>query len=409
MRIALIGLGYIGLPTALLLAKGGHEIVGFDVDAKKIDGLKQGQLPFIEDGLPALFTDAKTRFQPTNRLELADAYIIAVPTPVTADHRCDLSYVERAAESVLQLLKPGDLVVLESTVSPGTTEGIVKEILERAGLRAGIDFSLAYVSEKAIPGNTIHEMVHNDRIIGGIDEASRKKTAEIYKSFVQGEVITTNCRTAETVKLIENSYRDVNIAFANELARVLPEIGVNTWEAIALANRHPRVHVHEPGPGVGGHCIPLDPWFLIEQDLKKTRLLQEARRVNDAMPIVVADAADRLAKKHGTKTIGMLGVAYKKNVDDARETPAIVIMHALQAKGYEVIFHDPYVKVFDQPLLSFEEFLARADGIVMVTDHDAYRTLTFGSVQQWLIDSRGLYRGISFPFEYLLLGYDQLE
>lgn len=408
MRVAVVGLGYIGLPTALLLAKNGHEVVGFDVDAKKIEGLERRKLPFVETGMEELFAEARPRFHPVAVLESCDAYIIAVPTPVTPDHRCDLSYVEKVMERVAHILKRGDLVVLESTVAPGTTEGLVKNILERTGLRAGADFSLAYASEKAIPGSTIHEMIHNDRIIGGIDDASREKTKDIYGSFVHGEILLTDCKTAETVKLVENAYRDVNIAFANELARVAPKIGVNAWDVIALANRHPRVHVHAPGPGVGGHCIALDPWFLIEQDVAITKAMQEARRINDAMPGLVATAADKLARKYGTKTIGVLGVAYKKNVDDARETPALPIIRGLQAKGYEVVAHDPHVQAFHVPLSPLEELLARADGVIVVTDHDAYRGLAFTPAQRWLLDTRGAFRNAALPLEYLLLGYDDL-
>lgn len=409
MTVAVIGLGYIGLPTALLLAQGGHEVLGFDIDTKKIDGLAQGRLPFAEVGMEKLFLAARDHFHPAATLESCDAYIIAVPTPVTADHRCDLSYVEKATERVAQVLKKGNLVILESTVSPGTTEGLVKRILEEKGLVAGEDFLLAYVSEKAIPGSTIHEMIRNDRIIGGIDDASRTNTKALYQSFVEGEICTTDCKTAETVKLIENAYRDVNIAFANELARVLPAIGVNAWEAIALANRHPRVRVHAPGPGVGGHCIPLDPWFLIEQNRAETKLMQTARAVNDAMPEFIARAADSLAKKHGTTTIGVLGVAYKKNVDDARETPAASVITALAARGYTVLAHDPQVKHFDVPLTPLDELLARAQGVILVTDHDAYQAMSFGATQQWLLDTRGLFRGKAFPFEYALLGYDALR
>lgn len=408
MRIAVVGLGYIGLPTALLLAKHGHEVAGFDVNVKKIEGLSQGNLPFTEKGMEELFVEAKARFQPTLVLAPAEAYILAVPTPVTADHRCDLSFVKKATESVAGVLKRGDLVVLESTVAPGTTEGMVKQILEKTGLRAGADFLLAYVSEKAIPGSTIREMMENDRIIGGVDEASREKTKEVYGSFVRGEMILTDCKTAETVKLVENAYRDVNIAFANEFARVAPKIGVNAWEVIALANRHPRVHVHSPGPGVGGHCIALDPWFLIEQDVERTKEMQEARKINAAMPGMVSAAADRIAKKHGTKTIGVLGVAYKKNVDDARETPALPIIRDLQAHGYEVIVHDPHVQAFDAPLSPLEELLARAEGLVLVTDHDAYRDLAFTPKQRWLLDTRGAFRRAALSLEYFLLGYDDL-
>lgn len=405
-KVSVLGLGYIGLPTALLLARGGLTVQGFDVDQRKLDLLSAGKLPFEETGLEELFAEAAANSTFSKTLTPADVYIIAVPTPVTNDHRCDLSYVESAARAVAQLLKRGDLVVLESTVRPGTTEDVLRPILEESGLSAGSDFLLSYVSEKAIPGSTIREMIHNDRIIGGIDEQSRQATKELYEVFVKGDLFLTNCKTAETVKLVENAYRDVNIAFANEIATVASRIGVNAWDVINLANRHPRVHVHSPGPGVGGHCIALDPWFLIEQDFDATRLMQEARKRNDAMPHIVADGADRLAKKYGTKTIGVLGVAYKKDVDDARETPALPIIESLEGRGYSVIVYDPHVQQFERPLVSLDRLVNEAEAFVLVTDHARLREIPILPAHRWMLDTRAMFRDEKFPesMEYVMLG-----
>lgn len=389
-HIAVVGLGYIGLPTALLLAKAGATVTGCDIDAKKIAGLATGILPFQEPGLTELYASAKENFSASTKVPVADVYIVCVPTPVTADKKCDNRFVESATNSIAPVLQAGATVIIESTVAPGTTTGIVRSILEKGGLVAGKDFYLGFVSEKAIPGNTISEMIKNDRIAGGLTPECKKRVAAVYGLFVEGAFFQTDCTTAEVVKLVENSYRDVNIAFANELARTCTTLGINVWEVISLANHHPRVNVHEPGPGVGGHCIALDPWFLQSSDPANTTIIKRAREINDGMPSYVATVVDKIAKNHQSKCIGILGVAYKKNVDDGRETPAEPIFKELVARGFTVLVHDPLVTKTNVPLTTLEELLASADGVIIVTDHDAYKTIALTPKQKWLIDTRGL-------------------
>lgn len=409
MRISVVGLGYIGLPTALLLASNGHTVYGCDIDAQKIQSLNEGKVPFVEDGMVELLVQARSTFTADTVVHEAEAYIIAVPTPVTAQHTCDAVYVAAAARSVAGVIKKGDLVILESTVSPGTTEGIVKTALETSGLKAGEDFLLGYVSEKAIPGNTLREMKENDRIIGGINIESQDLISEIYKSFVNGAIFRTTCIVAETVKLVENAYRDVNIAFANELAQICGGLGMNVWEVISLANKHPRVNVHQPGPGVGGHCIAVDPWFLIEGVKNDHTMIRHAREINESAPMHVLAATEKLAQKFKSKTIGVLGVAYKKNVDDSRESPAITIIDLLISKGYEVVVHDPFVVKFAYPIVGIEEFFTTADAVILVTDHDLFKTMQIPESVAWTIDTRAALDPKKINGEYILLGTPEYQ
>jgi UDP-N-acetyl-D-mannosaminuronic acid dehydrogenase len=368
--LCVLGLGYIGLPTALFLAKAGFKVLGYDIIKQKITLLKKNVLPFEEPGLQELYNNAKHNFTPLEKLEQADAFIIAVPTPIDINNRCDLKYVSSAMNSIAPFLKKDSLVVLESTVSPKTTDVFCKNILEKSGLRAGTDFSLAFVSEKAIPGKTLHEMANNARIIGGIDSKSQQKTKEIYGSFVKGDIFTTDCTTAEIVKLLENTYRDVNIALANQFIMMGKQFGVNMLDAISLANKHPRVNIHSPGPGVGGHCIAIDPWFLIEED-NEGGLIKKARIINNSMPEYTVKLMKMLVPKI-KPSLAILGAAYKKNIDDAREAPTIKIAEICKEDGWIVNITDPYVKKFEFPLVNFEKAISNADLILIAVDHDCY-------------------------------------
>jgi len=374
MKICVVGLGYMGLPTALLFAKNGHNVVGFDISKERINDLNKGKLPFDEKGLLELFESAKKRFKATSDVKNtkeAEVYLVAVPTPISNEKKCDLSYVESAMNTILSVLSDGNTVILESTVRPRTTIDIVKPILDKSK----VGYNLAYVSEKAIPGNTIYEMIHNDRIIGGIDPKSSDMVKKLYSSFVKGEIIVTDCTTAETVKLMENTYRDVNIALANEFLKLSSDLGINAWEAIALANHHPRVKIMHPGPGVGGHCIPVDPWFLTEVS-DKAKLIKQARMINDSMPSYVVEKIEKIMKENNFKKVGLLGAAYKKNVDDARESPTLYIAKLLSEKGIEFKIHDPFVKEFkveiEKDLATVTEW---ADCLVVVCDHNIYGDL----------------------------------
>lgn len=358
----------MGLPTALLLARSGYTVYGYDVDKKKIEQLLKGIIPFEEKGLKELYTEAKNNFKPISELKPSDVFIITVPTPVNKDNTCDLSYVTSATKAVSSVIEEDNLVVLESTVSPGTTINHVKPILDSQNKT----YYLSYVSEKAMPGNTLHEMQYNHRIIGGMDKTSAEKTRDIYISFVKSDIHLTDATTAETVKLMENTFRDVNIALANELARSLETIGVNIWEAIELANHHPRVNIHRPGPGVGGHCIPIDPWFLVSDN---TPLIKQARFINDSMPAYIFSKVQELLKDVSSPTISIFGVAYKGDIDDTRETPAIPLIQLAEKNGYNVRIYDPYVNNFKYTLSCMGDATKGSDCIIVLTDHSSFKQL----------------------------------
>ncbi len=371
-KICVVGLGYMGLPTALLFAKQGYGVSGFDINKSKIERLNSGECPFDEVGMPELLTNAinSNRFKAFSEVVPSDIYVIAVPTPHD-NSKCDLTYVLKASQAVAEVVKDGDMVIIESTIKPRTCSDYVMPIFEKTG--KVID--LVHCPERAIPGETLKEIINNDRIIGASSEKAKQRAKHLYQSFVKGEIFTTDLVTAECVKLMENTFRDVNIALANEFSLLADELDFNVWEAINLANRHPRVNILSPGPGVGGHCIAIDPWFLVE-NTKSSKLIKMAREINDAMPEVVVD---RLFKKVDLKPglkVGILGVAYKKNVDDARETPAEHIFQILKDRGCEVIVHDPYVKEWIAPI---ERDLSKvtnwAETLILVTDHDAYRCM----------------------------------
>ncbi|NJE42899.1 nucleotide sugar dehydrogenase [Thermococcus sp. GR6] len=375
MKISVLGLGYIGLPTALLFASAGHEVIGVDVDTRKVELLNKGKLPFQEPGLEGFFEKAMPNFKATTQVEESDVFLIAVPTPLDEYTKAaDLRYAQSAAEMIYLHLRKDNLVILESTVPPKTTERILIPILEKSRLKAGRDFYVVHCPERAIPGKTIYEMVHNDRIIGGITKESAELAKKLYSSFVKGNIYITDLTTAEFVKLIENTYRDVNIALVNELAQIAEEYGINIWNAIELANKHPRVNLHKPGPGVGGHCIAIDPWFVI-QSSSNGKIIALARHVNDTMPNYILRKVREMLKDIKYPTITVLGVAYKGNVDDARETPALRFIKLAENEGFRVKVYDPFVKEFEYPILSLEEAVKDSDCIVVITDHEVFKFL----------------------------------
>ncbi len=372
-RICVLGLGYIGLPTALLFAQN-FKVIGVDVNETIINTLQKGELPFEEKGLLELYNKVKEYFKPTNRVEESDVFIIAVPTPLNESIKtAELNFVRSAARMISEKLKPGNLVVLESTVPPGTSEHVAIPILAKNGV-AEEDFYYIHCPERAIPGNTLFEIVNNDRIIGGNSKKAAKMGKEIYSSFVNGKIHLTDLKTAEFVKLMENTYRDVNIALANEFAQMGQEVGINIWDAIELANLHPRVKILRPGPGVGGHCIAIDPWFLTETSTT-TRMVNLARSINESMPNVVMNGIRPLLQDIKNPVITILGVAYKGNVDDWRETPALKLIKLAENEGYSVKIHDPYVKQFLYPVYNLDESLEGSDCIIIVTDHSDFKSL----------------------------------
>jgi UDP-N-acetyl-D-mannosaminuronic acid dehydrogenase len=395
--LCIIGVGYIGLPTASLFASKGLQVTGMDINAEIIDGLKAGHLHIFEPGLGDLFHNALQSGHLTVSTEVvpADAFIIAVPTPFYEDKKADLRAVVSAAESIVPHLQPGNLVILESTSPPRTTLDIVAPILEKTGLKAGEDFLLAYSPERVLPGKILQELVANARVIGGVDRASAEAGRDLYRTFVEGEIILTDATTAEMVKLMENTSRDINIAIANEFARLAQKFDVDIWEAISIANLHPRVQILRPGVGVGGHCISVDPWFLVEAAPETARLIHMAREVNDGQPDFVADLIESIVGGLQGKQVAFLGLAFKPNVDDLRESPAVELLHFLQARGATVLAYEPYRQHAGLPgvhqVETLDAALANADLIVLAVAHDEFKALDPEQIRektpaQWVFD-----------------------
>lgn len=409
MKVCMIGLGYIGFPTACVIARAGHTVVGVDVNKPLVESLSAGGLHIInEDGLADLarsvFESGRLRF--SSVAEPADVFVIAVPTPFRnesgqdnlraeidrpeTDYLADLAYVASAARGIAPHVKPGNLVILESTVPPRTTENVVVSTLSEEGVDVS-DILFAHAPERVLPGNIVHELIHNTRIVGGLTPEATETAANFYRSFVQGQVVTTDATTAEMVKLMENTFRDVNIALANEFGLVSEQLGIDVWEAIQLANLHPRVKILKPGPGVGGHCIAVDPYFVVEAAPSLTPLIQAARRVNRRMPLHVLDLFNELTSGTVVKRVAILGASYKANVGDDRESPAIEVAHLLTEQGLDVRIHDPYVQKYNHPV---EQVLSGADVVVLLTDHKVYQDVNPKDAaarvaQHLLLDTRG--------------------
>jgi len=399
-NICVLGLGYIGLPTAAMFATHGFKVLGVDVKESVVELLNNEDVHIQEPGIKTL---AQTAVKSSNLIaslkpDYADAFIIAVPTPFTKDDKkCDLSYVISAAESIVPFLQPGNLAILESTVPPRTTEDILVPILERSGLvvsrgEANPRGSLyvAHCPERVLPGSILKELVHNDRVIGGVDRAAAKMAKDLYASFVEGGIFLADTTTAEMVKLMENTYRDVNIALANEFALVAEKVRINIWEAIELANRHPRVNILKPGPGVGGHCIAVDPWFIVQAAPDVTPLIQTTRQVNDGMPNYVAKMVKQAVMGVKRPVIACLGLTYKGDVDDIRESPAIKVIELLRAEDFELRAYDPLVplKTIPEQVSTIEAALSGSDAILILTDHTAFKKLCLDNIHCPVIDTR---------------------
>jgi UDP-N-acetyl-D-mannosaminuronic acid dehydrogenase len=388
-NICVLGLGYIGLPTASTFATHGLQVVGVDVNPQVVSTLRTGGLHIHEPGLRTLVQAALVSGNLTisERPQPADAFIISVPTPFYDDKKADMRFVVSAAEAITPALRAGNLVVLESTSPPRTTVDLVAPILERSGLKAGADFHLVYSPERVLPGQILRELIENARVIGGIDPASSEAGRELYRVFVRGEIILTDATTAEMVKLMENTYRDVNIAIANEFSRLAERFGIDVWEAIRLANLHPRVKILQPGPGVGGHCISVDPWFLVESAPDLTRLILAARQVNDGQPELVLALVRRALgvgeEDRGLtgRRIAVLGLSYKPDVDDLRESPAVEIAERLaeagaQVKAYEPFKPDAQLRPGPQAVSSLEAAVEGAELVALLVPHSPLLALT---------------------------------
>jgi UDP-N-acetyl-D-mannosaminuronic acid dehydrogenase len=395
--ISMIGLGYIGLPTATLFASRKLKVIGVDVNQHAADTINQGKIHILEPELEMLVQEVVTKgyLRATTVTEPADAFLIAVPTPFKGEHKPDLSYIQAAAQGIAPVLKQGDLVVLESTSPVGTTEQLAGWLAvarpdlsfpQQVGEQA--DVQVAYCPERVLPGNVVRELVSNDRVIGGMTRKASDMAIALYKTFVEGECIVTNARTAEMCKLTENSFRDVNIAFANELSMICDKLQINVWELIALANRHPRVSILQPGAGVGGHCIAVDPWFIVDTTPEEARIIRSAREVNDHKPKWVlekvnAAIADALASKPGSTLadikVGCLGLAFKPDIDDMRESPAVEITKNIVKLGCQVLAVEPNIKALQQKLnqpnlslVPLQDVLATADVLCVLVKHRSF-------------------------------------
>lgn len=392
-NICIFGLGYIGLPTASLFAKNGFNVIGIDINPEIVDKINLGISPIMEPGLNDLVKSVvdSGKFKATTNYKEAikesNIMIVIVPTPVNENKKSDLTAVISACEMISSELKKDDIVIIESTIPPGTCDNIIIPLLEKNDLNVGSDFKIAYTPERALPRNTLYEMTHNARVVGGIDSETTNIVANIYKQITHGEVICVkNLMTAEMIKLMENTYRDVNIALANEFAKVCEQLDIDAVNAINAANYHPRVNIHSPGPGVGGHCLSIDPYFIIEMvedSDSPAKLIKTAREINESMPLYVSNKVKNLFKEHGkslqNSKVAILGVAYKANVDDTRETPAIPLINDLKSSGCEILANDPYVsaekiKNMGAKPVSLKEAL-KSDCVVLITDHDEYKNL----------------------------------
>ncbi len=379
--LCVIGMGYIGLPTASVFAQAGMQVTGMDTNAKIINRLQAGKPHIYEPGLRELVVDSLNsgRLKISRDVCPADAFIIAVPTPFYEDKRADMRAVQAACESIVPHLRKGNLVILESTSPPRTTVDLAAPILEKSGLKAGVDFLLAYSPERVLPGNILSELVDNPRVIGGITPQSAQAGSDLYQKFVKGEIILTDATTAEMVKLMENTSRDINIAIANEFSRLAEDFDVDIWEAIQIANLHPRVNILQPGVGVGGHCISVDPWFLVEAAPETANLIRASRQVNDRQPAFICRLIEKAAGQIAGKKIGFLGLSFKLDVDDLRESPAVDLAQLLSEKGSLVTAYEPFSKaseVSDIKLAeSLEEAIQEADLIVLAVGHSQFNNL----------------------------------
>ncbi|MFZ2586946.1 MAG: nucleotide sugar dehydrogenase [Alphaproteobacteria bacterium] len=397
--ISVIGLGYMGLPMAAILAKAGHTVRGVDISPRVVEAVNAGQCPFHETGMPELVAEAHAsgRLSAALTPSAADMFILSLPTPTDhATHAPDMTFVEAGARSLVPVLKAGDLVVLESTSPVGATERNVKALMEaaRPDLVDKVDY--VFCPERAIPGATLREMVANDRLVGGLTDRATQRGMELYKSFCTGALLPCTAREAEMVKLVENASRDAQIAFANELSLVCHKMGLDVFNVIKLANHHPRVNILTPGAGVGGHCIAVDPWFIIAEAPELTPQMQATRAVNDGKPLWVAEQVRKAAKATGKAkpVIACLGLAYKPDVDDLRESPSVVVVNELaKDNGLELRIVEPFLKVWERPLVGFEQALADADVVVSLTAHSVFKKLSKADLAgKAVVDPCGVWR-----------------
>lgn len=382
-KICVIGLGYIGFPTACILANSGYNVLGVDVNDEIIEKINLKISHIIEPDLKGIFISAinSGKLRVSKRLEKSDIFIISVPTPLNKRNKVELSYVIDATNEVSKYIEKGNLIILESTSPPGTAEHVVGGIiLKKTGLKAGDDYSLSFCPERVLPGKILYELVNNKRIIGGINRKSAREAKEVYNSFVRGEIYLTDLKTSELVKLAENTYRDVNIAFSNELSLLCNDYNVNIWDVIKFANMHPRVNILSPGPGVGGHCIPIDSWAILQNVSRRGTLIEKSRYVNDNMPIIISKKVMELIKDIKNPKITLFGASYKENIDDTRGSTTAIICNKLLEEKLKVMVYDPIVEKFKHGLSNLEDSLKNSDLLVLLVGHDIFKKVDLKSI-----------------------------
>jgi len=415
MIVSVIGLGYIGLPTAAILASHGIKVLGVDNNKSVVEAISQGLVQIAEPGLDEIVEKVVKagRLEVAEECKKADVFMIAVPTPFTEGHKPDLSYIESAIKAISPVLEKGNLIILESTSPVGTTEKMAEWIrIERpdlflpefGGNGEDYDISIAYCPERVLPGQAIHELIENDRIIGGMTSQCTERAREVYKVFVKAACLATDCRTAELSKLVENSYRDVNIAFANEMSIICDKLGVNVWEMISLANRHPRVEILQPGPGVGGHCIAVDPWFIVDSAPNESTIIKAARTVNDSKPSFILEkvnhAIHSIGKKRSSLTIACLGLSFKADIDDLRESPALDIARQVDLMNFnKLLLVDPNISRVPEGfknvkgMSSTNSALKAADIVLLLVDHKQFKSIEKNLlIGKKVIDTKGIWR-----------------
>ncbi len=410
-RVVMVGLGYIGLPTAAVMASRGLEVIGVDVNEHAVKTINAGNVHIGEPDLDIVIRSVVTtgNLKATTTMEAGDAFLIAVPTPFMDGHKPDLSYIRSAAASISEVLVPGNLVILESTIPVGATEQLSQWLSEKrpdltfphqVGDKS--DIRVAHCPERVLPGHVLQELVNNDRIIGGMSAKCSEAAAKLYRIFVKGDCISTTARTAELSKLTENAFRDVNIAFANEMSMICDSLGVDVWELISLSNRHPRVNILQPGPGVGGHCIAVDPWFIVDSVPEKALLIKQAREVNDGKPTYVLNTILNKADKFKKPTVACFGLSFKADIDDLRESPAMNIVKLLiESDVAEILIVEPNINELPKAFANLEkvrksdlaEALHSADIVVGLVDHREFKVIGREKLQDKIvIDTRGMWR-----------------
>ncbi|SHP74962.1 nucleotide sugar dehydrogenase [Mycobacteroides abscessus subsp. abscessus] len=412
MKLCTVGLGYIGLPTSIMFAKHDVEVVGVDISPEVIAMLNSGKIHIEEPGLQDALNEVleKGTFRAALSAEEADAFIVAVPTPNNDDQykSCDLSYVLSAVKSVIPFLRKGNVLIVESTIAPRSMDDFVKPLVESAGFVVGKDIFLVHCPERVLPGQILHELIYNNRIVGGITPECTEAGAMVYSTFVKGEIIKTNAKTAEMSKLMENTFRDVNIALANELTKVCNSLEINALDVIEMANKHPRVNLHYPGPGVGGHCLAVDPYFIVAKAPEEAQIINLARSVNTSMPEYVVEHVNSLMRNVDGKVVTVFGLTYKGNVDDIRESPAMEIYEMLKHAGeFEVRAFDPHVEK-EFVIKDMNMAVENSDLVLVLTDHNEFKELNFLDLDvmsnKRIFDTRNIVKNVPSDIEYINFG-----